>query len=174
VFSPTCKYAIRALTCLARHEGEGPLLARRIADAEDIPRQFLSKILHHLRTKGLVRSQKGPGGGFSLARSAGVVTVAEVVAAVDGVQPASRRCLLGHAECSDATGCALHETWSRLRGDYERALTNLTLRDLAAGREHAGAPEEPHAAAPGTGSAAGPGEAGGADGPGAGASGSGS
>jgi Rrf2 family protein len=136
VFSPTCQYAIRALTCLALLEGEGPALARDIAASENIPRQFLSKILHQLALKGLVRSQKGPGGGFALARPAAELTIAAVVHAVDGADEIPRRCLLGLPECSDLTGCALHESWKRLRQDFERTITALTLRDLAATRHN--------------------------------------
>jgi len=131
MYSPTCQYAIRALVHLARREGEGPALARDIAAREEIPKSFLSKILHQLVQKGLVRSQKGPGGGFALARAATAITIADITEAVDGGPVATHRCLLGLPECSDATGCALHESWKKLRQDYDRNIGPLTLADLA-------------------------------------------
>ncbi len=134
MFSPTCQYAIRALMYLALHEGKGAALARDIAAAEEIPRQFLSKILHQLAQKGLVRSQKGPGGGFFLARAANELTVAEITIAVDGIQQPARRCLLGLEECSEVASCALHEAWKKVRLDYERTIGVLTLADLVATR----------------------------------------
>ena len=137
LFSPTCQYAIRALMYLALHEGEGPVLARDIAAAEEIPRHFLSKILHQLAQKGLVRSQKGPGGGFLLARAATQLTVAEITTAVDGVQETRRRCLLGLEECSDTASCALHHAWKKVRLDYELTIGGLTLNDLVATRRAA-------------------------------------
>jgi Rrf2 family protein len=131
MYSPTCQYAIRALVHLARREGEGPALGRDIAAREEIPKSFLSKILHQLVVKGLVRSQKGPGGGFSLARPAAAITIADITEAVDGGPVATHRCLLGLAECSDATACALHESWKKLKQDYDRNIGPLTLADLA-------------------------------------------
>lgn len=130
MFSPTCQYAVRALVHLAQHEAGRAVLARDIAVAEEIPRQFLSKILHQLAQKGLVRSQKGPGGGFMLARPASVLTLGEIIAAVDGVQDLSRRCILGLEECSDVASCALHDAWKAFRLQYESTIAALTLRDI--------------------------------------------
>jgi len=131
MFSPTCQYAVRALVHLAQHEAGRAVLARDIAVAEEIPRQFLSKILHQLGQKGLVRSQKGPGGGFMLARPASVLTLGEIITAVDGSQDLSRRCILGLEECSDVASCALHDAWKIFRTQYESTIAALTLRDIA-------------------------------------------
>lgn len=130
MFSPTCQYAIRALCYLARQSGSGPVLARDIAAAEDIPRQFLSKILHQLGQKGLVRSQKGPGGGFSMARAASSLTLSEITVAVDGVQETSKRCILGLELCTDAAPCVLHDAWKNFRTQYEATIGALTLADM--------------------------------------------
>jgi Rrf2 family protein len=106
-------------------------LARDIAVAEDIPRSFLSKILHQLGQKGLVRSQKGPGGGFELARPASELTLEEVSLAVDGVHQVAQRCLLGRPECNDADACALHHAWKNWRSEYARTIGALTLAAVA-------------------------------------------
>lgn len=130
MFSPTCQYAIRALTYLAEHAGDGPLLARDIAGAEDIPQQFLSKILHQLGLKGLVRSQKGPGGGFALARPAAKITIADISTAVDGAPQAANQCVLGMNRCRDTTGCVLHQEWKSFRARYEQKIAARTLEEL--------------------------------------------
>jgi Rrf2 family protein len=132
LFSPTCQYAIRALCYLARHSGDGPVLARDIAAAENVPRQFLSKILHQLGQKGLVRSQKGPGGGFALARPTSQLTLAEITVAVDGVQEISKRCILGLELCTDAAPCALHDAWKNFRTQYDATIGALTLAEMVA------------------------------------------
>lgn len=132
MFSPTCQYAIRALAYLAQHADDGPVLARDIAAAEDIPQQFLSKILHQLGLKGLVRSQKGPGGGFALARPAAKITIAEISAAVDGTPQAANQCVLGMKRCRDSTGCVLHGEWKTFRARYEEKIATRTLAQLAA------------------------------------------
>jgi Rrf2 family protein len=131
MLSPTCQYAIRALVHLAQHEAGRAVLARDIAVAEEIPRQFLSKILHQLGQKGLVRSQKGPGGGFMLARPASLLKLGDIIHAVEGDQDLSRRCILGLDECSDTASCALHDAWKAFRVQYESTIAALTLRDVA-------------------------------------------
>lgn len=131
MFSPTCQYAIRALSYLAQHADNGPVLARDIAGAEEIPQQFLSKILHQLGVKGLVRSQKGPGGGFALARSPAKISIADISAAVDGAPHAASECVLGMSRCRDSTGCVLHREWKTFRAQYETTIAARTLEELA-------------------------------------------
>ena len=84
VFSPTSQHALRALIYLATHQDAGPSLGRTIAEEEQIPRQFLSKILHSLRNAGLVKSTMGPGGGYELSRPAKKIMVEDVVEAIEG------------------------------------------------------------------------------------------
>jgi Rrf2 family iron-sulfur cluster assembly transcriptional regulator len=131
VYSPTCQYALRALIHITRQGGGGPVLARDIAAAENIPRQFLSKILHDLRLKGLVQSQRGPGGGFYLARPAKDILVSDVVVAVDGVQNLAQRCILGLDTCTDEEPCALHDAWKLFRERYERTIAASSLQEMA-------------------------------------------
>jgi Rrf2 family protein len=97
-----------------------------------VPRQFLSKILHQLGQKGLVRSQKGPGGGFTLARSTQELTLSEITVAVDGTQEISKHCILGLELCSDATPCALHDAWKVFRMRYDATIGALTLAEMVA------------------------------------------
>lgn len=130
-YSPTCQYALRALTHLALHVGEGPVLSRDIATEEHIPQKFLSKILHDLRLKGIVRSRRGPGGGFTLARRPVEITVGEIVALMDGVPDITGRCILGLDQCRDEGSCALHEAWTRFREQYASTVESLNLEDLA-------------------------------------------
>lgn len=148
ILSATCQYAIRALVFLALHEGPRPVLARDIAAAQEIPRQFLAKILHHLRQKGLVRSQKGPGGGFLLGRPASRITMGEVVSAVDGTPGPIKTCILGRHDCNDHSGCALHEVWSRFQAQYEQTIGALTLEEVARSLEKKRAPAPATSPAP--------------------------
>ncbi len=136
IFSPTAKHAIRALIYLAVHDGLGPTLGKDIAASETIPKPFLSKILHDLRIKGLVKTTKGPGGGYELAKSAKDMTVREVVEAVDGPLDLSSTCILGLDECSDEVSCALHEPWKKFRSEFESTIADLTLSEAASTMEH--------------------------------------
>jgi Rrf2 family protein len=131
IHSPTCQHALRALIYLAERDAPGPVLVREIADAAGVPRQSLSKILHGLRNKGLVRSTKGPGGGYQLARPGGRMHIMEVIEAIDGRVELDKSCVLGLDVCSDAAPCALHDVWRLFRENYVATISTMTLRDAA-------------------------------------------
>jgi len=131
ILSPTCKQALRALIFLAMEEGNGPIQIREISHAEAIPHPFLAKILHSLRNRGLVRSTKGPGGGYELSRPAEQILVKDVITAIDGVVELNSVCILGLDSCSDETPCALHDQWKRFRNLFESTISSLTLKDAA-------------------------------------------
>jgi Rrf2 family protein len=118
---------------------------REIAEAAEVPHPSLAKILHSLRGRGLVRSTKGPGGGYQLARPGDQMRVIEVIEAVDGRVDLDTVCILGLDTCSDEASCALHDVWKLFRQNYATTLTNMTLRDAAnvlkAKRSARGVPE---------------------------------
>jgi Rrf2 family protein len=102
--------------------------------AEDIgaPPNYLSKLLRNLTNQGLVESQKGLGGGFRLARKAGLITLLDVAEPIDHISRWTG-CLLGLSECSDVAPCAMHERWKRVRSAYLAMLRQTTFEDLVAG-----------------------------------------
>jgi Rrf2 family protein len=132
VFSNPCKYALQALVHLAGREGGGPALLRDVAEAEGIPPSFLAKIMQQLARKGLLRSAKGPGGGFTLNRPAGKVSVREVVEAVDGLDAVELCCMRLEA-CDSDSPCPLHEAWKEVQERIVLLLEGTTLEDLARG-----------------------------------------
>jgi Rrf2 family protein len=77
-------YAVRALTHLARHDGDRPVTAAVMAQAEGVPPKFIGKILRQLVAAAVLRGTKGPNGGYRLARPAKGITLLEVAEAVDG------------------------------------------------------------------------------------------
>ena len=83
LYSKPCEYAIRSLAFLASSRRTAG--AEKIALAENIPVPVLSKILQELARKGLLESKRGPGGGFHLARRSDLITLRDVVAAIDGL-----------------------------------------------------------------------------------------
>jgi Rrf2 family protein len=131
IHSPTCQHALRALIYLAEKNAKGPVLVREIADAAGVPHPSLAKILHSLRGRGLVRSTKGPGGGYQLARPGDQIRVVEVIEAVDGPIDLDRVCVLGLDTCSDLASCALHDVWKLFRQNYAITVSNMTLRRAA-------------------------------------------
>jgi len=129
--SPTCQHALRALIYIAEKNAPGPVLVREIAHAAGVPHQSLAKILHALRNHGLVRSTKGPGGGYRLARPRESLRVIDVIEAVDGRVNLDRTCILGLDQCTDYASCALHDVWKLFRENYYTTISNMTLLDAA-------------------------------------------
>src|SRR5271169_5683188 len=87
--SARADYALRAAIELAAAQ-DGHVTAEQLAQAQDIPGHFLETILTHLRRSNIVRSQRGPDGGFWLARSAAEISLADIIRAIDGQLPGVR------------------------------------------------------------------------------------
>jgi Rrf2 family protein len=128
-FSQATKYCIRAVLYLAEHGGEKPLMSRQIARALQVPEPFLAKILQQLSRQGILRSFKGRGGGFVLARPAREVYLAEVVETVEG--PSFREgCVLGLDQCSAENPCHLHEQWGRFKEEMMEVLSRQSIEEM--------------------------------------------
>lgn len=132
MLSQTSEYALRAALFLAVQEGDGAVKLDRIADALDVPRNYLSKTLHLMARAGVLRSERGPSGGFRLQRAPHEMTLAEVVDPFEPVRLA-RMCVLGEGECSDATPCAAHERWKLVAEPMREFFGRTTLADVIGG-----------------------------------------
>ena len=130
--SAKADYAVRAAVELAAAD-EGPVKGERLAEAQDIPLQFLEHILLELKHQGIIRARRGAKGGYWLARPAAEVTVADVVRAVEGPianvqsQPPETMTYRGSAE-------HLQEVWIAVRASLRSVLEEVTLADLASGK----------------------------------------
>lgn len=123
-------YAASALGYVASAAGR-PLLVREIAEACDIPGPYLAKIVNTLRRIGLVDTQRGVGGGVTLARPANQITLLELCQAM-GDPIIDAKCMLGTAECSESRACPAHAFWTKHRAEALKFLTNTTVADFAA------------------------------------------
>jgi Rrf2 family protein len=129
--SAKADYAVRAAVELAAAD-EGPVKGERLAEAQDIPLQFLEHILLELKHQGIIRARRGAKGGYWLARPADEVTIADVVRAVEGpiadVQSTP-------PEAIEYTGNAekLRDVWVAVRASLRSVLENVTLADLVSG-----------------------------------------
>jgi Rrf2 family protein len=130
LYSKPCEYALRALTYLSSQNQRGLLRVRDIAKSENLPTPYLAKLLQQLAKAGILRSVRGPQGGFGLARQPEDITLMEVVEAVDGTEGLTR-CAVGLAECSDTSPCPLHDTWKPLKTRITDYMSEQTLADLA-------------------------------------------
>ena len=108
MFSKSCKYAIRAVLHIAAHtDGEKKIGANEIAEALEVPKSFLAKLLQQLARHHLIASSKGAGGGFYLAPENQEVSLENVIRCIDG-EDLFTSCALGLPVCSSEKPCPLH------------------------------------------------------------------
>jgi len=132
-------YAARALLSLALHGDERPTSVKEIAERTGLPQPYLEQILLSVKGAGLVRSKRGVGGGYVLARDPAEITLAEVVSAVEGPQ---LRMQEPHDHCEGH--CVLQEVWACLDEETRRVLERVTLAELVE-RTRVGHPDaQPH------------------------------
>lgn len=129
MFSTTLEYALRAVTWLAGRPGEG-MTAQRIAEATQVPEDYLSKVLQQLVRGQVLVSQRGRHGGFQLARPAGEISMLAVVNAVDPI-PRISQCPL-HLREHGVRLCPLHRRLDQAYESVERAFAETTLEELVA------------------------------------------
>jgi Rrf2 family transcriptional regulator, iron-sulfur cluster assembly transcription factor len=122
------RYAVTAILDLAFHLKDGPVSLAHISKRQDISLSYLEQLFTRLRRHRLVRSTRGPGGGYSLDRPADRIAVSEVIAAVDELVD-STRCS-GAGNCHDGEQCLAHDLWDDLSQQIIDFLGEITLQDL--------------------------------------------
>jgi Rrf2 family protein len=125
-------YAVRAIVELAGSSQGAPRKVDDLAKAQSIPVSFLENILTQLRSSGIVRSQRGPEGGYWLAQPADELNLANVIRAVEGPLVGVRG---QRPEEIEYVGSAesLQQVWIALRANLRKVLEHVTIADVAAG-----------------------------------------
>ena len=134
IYSRPTEYAIRALVHLAQVPEGKYAMVKQIAAQENIPAHFLAKILQQLVRKGLLRSSKGPTGGFCLRLPASDIRLLQLVEALDGLTN-YHKCVSGLSECTDEAPCAMHDSWVTLRSRIMDYLETTTIAELVSSLE---------------------------------------
>jgi len=124
-------YALRAMAELAA--ADAPRTVEQLSGAQRIPNKYLESILGELRRGGLLRSQRGPDGGYRLARTPAEISIADVIRALDGELANVRGSRPEHLEYIGAAA-PLQEVWIALRASERLILETVTLAHVAAGR----------------------------------------
>jgi Rrf2 family protein len=126
-------YAVRAVVELAGSSADAPRKVDEVAQAQHIPLSFLENILTQLRSAGIVRSQRGPDGGYWLAHPAKEVTLADVIRAVEGPLVGVRGQRPEEVEYGGSAE-TLQQVWVALRTNLRKVLERVTVADVAAGK----------------------------------------
>jgi Rrf2 family protein len=124
-------YAARALLSLALHQDLGPTSVKDLAERTGLPQPYLEQILLALKGAGLVRSKRGIGGGYVLARSPKEITIAQIVSAVDGPISAGDFGLPHeNGACEHEGQCVLLALWQEVGEHMKTHLNGYTLYDM--------------------------------------------
>jgi Rrf2 family protein len=132
-------YSLKALLMLAdRYPSAQPLRVEEIAAVQGVPENYLRRLLIELKRGGLVLSQKGPNGGYMLARPPARITMADVVEIIEG-DYTPVECLEDGANsfCPRDGGCPMRDVWRDVRDSVVAILRNATLQSLADRRKSA-------------------------------------
>ena len=128
LLSRSSEYAVQALLYIAKSP-DRMILAKEISARQGLALPFLGKILLSLVKGGLLKSQKGRGGGFSLAVPPDEITLIQMVHIIDG-QDAFEGCVFGLPECGEENPCPVHDLWMETRDQISEIFEHRTLAQL--------------------------------------------
>jgi Rrf2 family transcriptional regulator, iron-sulfur cluster assembly transcription factor len=125
------RYAVMAMVDLARHAQAKPVSLSDIATRQEISLSYLEQLFARLRRAGLVKSVRGPGGGYRLARTSVETRVSEIILAVDEPITATRCTEMGATGCrADRSKCLTHDLWEELGNQIHQFLSSVSLADV--------------------------------------------
>ena len=124
------RFAVTAMVDLAMRQARGPVTLAGISERQRISLSYLEQLFGKLRRRKLVNSTRGPGGGYTLAKDAKDITIAEIIVAVD--EPLDATQCGGKENCLEDRRCLTHDLWERLNEKIYEYLASVTLADLVA------------------------------------------
>ena len=127
-------YGLMAMKHLAEHVDQGACSAKDVAEAYGIPQEALAKILQRLAKVGLVRSQHGMNGGYTLTRDPKMISAFEVIKAIDGPLFITS-CVTVRGECGQSDRCTIREPLRKVNESIEQVLKNIKISQM---KERAG------------------------------------
>ena len=124
------RFAVTAMLDLALHEVDKPVTLAGISERQGISLSYLEQLFSRLRRSGLVKSVRGPGGGYRIARKPAEISVSEIITAVDELIDATQ--CGGKENCHDERRCMTHDLWATLNEKMYDYLSSVSLADLVA------------------------------------------
>jgi Rrf2 family protein len=123
------QYGVRAMFEIARGYPGRPVTIREISERQEVSAPYLEQILNKLRRGGLIKSVKGPGGGYILSKRPGEISIGSILHELEG-PVALTSCLNPDEGCTRVDGCVTHLLWKSLGAKIEAFLDTITLEDL--------------------------------------------
>lgn len=126
------RYAVTAVLDLAIHQHKGPVSLAAISERQDISLSYLEQLFSKLRRNGVVKSTRGPGGGYKLMNRAEDITISDIIVAID------ESCQV--ASCEDTGGCQgdyqclTHDLWQEISNEIRSFLDGISLAEVMAGK----------------------------------------
>ncbi|MFD2033511.1 RrF2 family transcriptional regulator [Belliella marina] len=134
MLSKRAKYAIMTILFLYENKEQTPISAKAISEQENIPYKFLENILRDLRTHQVVKSMRGPVGGYSLAKDPNEITVTQLMRIIDGpvalIPCVSEKFYESCGECTDEETCRIRKLFFQLRAEMVGVL-NKSIVELS-------------------------------------------
>jgi Rrf2 family protein len=126
------QYGVRAMYEIARGYPDTPVTIKGISERQDVSVAYLEQILNKLRKAGLIKSVRGPGGGYVLTKSPEAITISEILNELEG-PVAITSCLNPEEGCVRADGCVTHMLWKALGEQIDAFLNTITLMNVITG-----------------------------------------
>jgi len=124
------RYAVTAILDVALYECNGPVSVSDVAERQGLSPSYLEKLFSNLKKKGLVSGRKGPGGGYKLTESSHLITIANVIDAVNETVDATK--CGGSKNCRGQGRCITHDLWAGLSNEIRNFLEGVSLSQLVA------------------------------------------
>ena len=131
ILGTKARYAVMAMVDLATHAGEKPVKLAEIAARQEIPQAYLEQIFGKLRSHGLVKSVKGPGGGYKLVRDCAETPIADIVVAAEESMKMTRCESHASGGCmATKARCLTHDLWDGLSEHIYNYFNTISLEDV--------------------------------------------
>lgn len=124
------RYAVTAILDVALYERNGPVSVSDVATRQGLSPSYLEKLFSYLKKKGLVSGRKGPGGGYKLTESSHLITIADVIDAVNETVDATK--CGGSKNCRGQGRCITHDLWADLSNEIRSFLEGVSISQLVA------------------------------------------
>lgn len=139
------RYAVTAILDIALYADNGPVSLSDISERQHISLSYLEQLFAKLRRHNIVKSVRGPGGGYKLSVAPSEISIAMIITAVN--ENIETTACFGHGNCSNGSECLTHSLWEKLSQRIENFLSEITLEELVVeqkGRQHGVASQHKH------------------------------